>query len=270
MMMNKKQYLLFCLIFICISIQAQMFDYTTKKNERPKIENNKYNLLTNIINDGFNAFEENLRTLSLWEVNQYKRVILEIEKETEGMPPQRKENYKNKKILELSILLNDKEMELQYQYIELVDFFNDKAIENGITAEFILMMQIEGRLQDAVFKMAMEHINEEKKQENIHDNTSYGTDAALLSTSFLAPATGAIAATASTVVGVPVAVATGAIVVSAIAAELMISYTVDQMVSNFLPDIEKMTKIKSWYFINGLCVHARKTYIEQVNSTRKF
>ena len=51
---------------------------------------------------------------------------------------------------------------------------------------------------------------------------------------------------------------------------MMISYTVDKLVSDYLPDIEEMTKIKSWYFINGLSVHARKTYIEQLNSKRKF
>jgi hypothetical protein len=247
-----------------------MFDYTTKRNKQPNIIFNEYNLLTNIINDGFNVFEENLKALSLWEINQYKRVILEIEAETKGMPAVRKENYKNKKILELSVLLNDKEMELQYQYIELVDFFNEKAIENSIETQFVPMMQIEGRLQDAVFKMAIEHINEEGRQENIFDNTSYGTDAILNSSAFFVPKSGAIAATASTVIGIPVAAATATIFVSAIAAELMLSYTVDKIVTKFLPDIEEMTKIKSWYFIKGLCVHTRKTYIEQVNFARKF
>ena len=269
-MNSKKQFITYCLVFVCISLQAQMFDYTTKRNEQTKVELNEYNALINIVNDGFNAFEENLRTLSLWEVNQYKRVILEIEAETKGMPLVRKENYKNKKIVELSILLNNEEMEMQYKYIELVDYFNDMAIESEVIIQFTPMMQIEGRLQDAVFKMALEHIKEEGSQEKIHNNTTNGTDATLLTASFLVPTTGALAATAATGIGVPVAAVSTVIIASGIAIELIVSYSVDKLVSKFLPDVEEMTKVKDWYFVNGLCVNARKTYIEQLNAVRKF
>ena len=251
-MRNKSYYLFVSILFVCISMKAQMFDYTAKSNKSLKVEYNKYNELINTINNGFNAFEENLRALSIWEVNQYKRVILEIQKETEGMSSHRKESYKNKKLTELSILLNDKEMELQFQYIELVDYFNEKAIEYEIDIDFMVMMQIEGRLQDAIFKMATEQIEEEKEQNNLRDNISLGTEATLsLAT-----------ASASTGAGLPIAV-------SLVTLELMATYTVDKLVSEFLPDLEEMTKLKSWYFINGLCIHARKTYIEQINLKRK-
>ena len=163
-MKNKNFKVTFFILFCCFSVQSQMFDYTSNRDKPVKVIFNKYNTLSNIINNGFNAFEENLRILSLWEVNQYKRVILEIEKETVGMPSERKENYKNKKLLELSLLLNDKEMEMQFQYLELVDYFNDKAVESEIDAQFKPMMQIEGRLQEAVFKMAYE---EKKKKVKI-------------------------------------------------------------------------------------------------------
>tara|TARA_R110002074_G_scaffold398672_1_gene590826 strand:+ start:365 stop:1174 length:810 start_codon:yes stop_codon:yes gene_type:complete len=269
-MKNKNFKVTFFILFCCFSVQSQMFDYTSNRDKPVKVIFNKYNTLSNIINNGFNAFEENLRILSLWEVNQYKRVILEIEKETVGMPSERKENYKNKKLLELSLLLNDKEMEMQFQYLELVDYFNDKAVESEIDAQFKPMMQIEGRLQEAVFKMAYEEIKEEESQNKIKSNASFGTDATLTSTAFLIPASSAIAAQAATGVGLPLAAVETGIIISGIAAEMMISYTVDKLVSDYLPDIEEMTKIKSWYFINGLSVHARKTYIEQLNSKRKF
>jgi hypothetical protein len=132
------------------------------------------------------------------------------------------------------------------------------------------MMQIEGRLQDAVFKMATEHINAQEKQENIHNYTSYGTDATLLASSLLLPTTAVLAATVSTGIGIPVAAAATVIIVSGIAIEVMISYSVDRIVDEFLPNIEELTKIKDWYFINGLCVNARKTYIEQVSTKRTF
>ena len=242
---------------------AQMFDYNqSSKKDEQSVVNDKYNRILVAIERGFNQFEENLRFFSVWEVKQYKRVIIDIERETKGFPPARKDEYKNTKLVELSILLREKELELQFQYLEMVDDLNSLCVSENLEIEFYPMMKVEGRLQDAVIKMATEEIKDDSKYDKIKSYTSWGTAAGTL-------AIPTVAATAATGVGIPVALAGGAVIVTNIVIDYMITYTVEEIVDNILPSVEEMAKIKSWYFINGFCVNAKKTYIEQVQDLQK-
>ena len=249
--------------FTSTQTHAQMFDYNqTGNKEKHPVVSDEYTRTLVAIEDSFNQFEENLRYFAVWEVKQYKRVIIDIERETKGFPPARKEEYKNTKLVELSILLRDKELELQFQYLEMVDDLNSLCVSENLEIVLYPMMKVEGRLQDAVIKMATEEIKDESKYDKIKSYTSWGTAAGTL----VIPTVSAVAATG---VGIPVALVGGTVIATNMVIDFVITYTVEEIVDNILPSVEEMTKIKSWYFINGFCVNAKKTYIEQVQDLQK-
>ena len=247
-----RQYLIFSLLtLLSFQTKAQMFDYISTQGGPEKelvIYEDFYLESYKAINVGFDQFETNLRALIKWEVEQYIRVLKEIETDTKNFSPNRREEYKNKKILELSFLLSEKETDLQFQYLEFIEFLNDRNSEANKDVEFKPLMEINGRLQDAAIKVSLEQIDAQNMQEKIKEYTSYGMDAGitLVEMSVFTKGTSAVP---------------GAIL-------LLLSLSTEEGLDLVLPDLESISRIKEWYFINGLCVHARKSYLEQLNYYR--
>lgn len=153
--MNYKNFL-FLLIFMSTSFcNGQMFEFLKYLDE----EDVKELSLTNQVNILYDNFEMKIKDLVNWELNQIHRVQKEIEFESKDLPENKVAEIRLRKFAELEMLITSKEIDLDFWYLEQLNYLNEIAFLKNKNTKFLPKTEIKGR----IFKMVLENLLDDKK-----------------------------------------------------------------------------------------------------------
>ncbi|MDN3620107.1 hypothetical protein QWY81_11640 [Polaribacter undariae] len=169
---NKKIVFILFLSIQSISF-AQMFDYL--EHSKDMTINNLS--ITEQINSSFDELEIKFKGLTLWELEQFKRVFIEIKKEIVDLPENKVLEIKHDKFAELYLLISESEMELDFEYLEMIDKLNSQAVKEKINYEFKPLRKVEGRIHKIIINELM---TDESEMNKIKDNISTSVDIVML------------------------------------------------------------------------------------------
>lgn len=142
-------------LFLSQFSNSQMFDYLkNKKGVKVLRLSEEVDLL-------YNEFEVKIKELVLWELNEMKKSHEKIEFKSKDLPLNKKKDVQINILSQLKYEITDKEIELDFWYLEKLDYLNSISNKKGDTLEiFEPLTQVEGRF---VKKIIMKLIQNEKE-----------------------------------------------------------------------------------------------------------
>ena len=149
-----KYKILFLFLFANYFTSAQMFDHLKDKQKTTTLS------ITDKVNSLYDEFEKKLKDLVLWELNEIKKANKRIEFESKDLPKNKVTETKYQVYVELEYTIAEKEIELDFWYLERVNDLNNSIKKNLFVPE----TKVEGR----ILKIVIKHlINDEKKLNTI-------------------------------------------------------------------------------------------------------
>ena len=148
-----KYKILFLLLFTNYFSFAQMFDYLKDKQKITVLS------ITDKVDSLYNEFEKKLKDLVLWELNEIKKANKSIEFKSKDLPKNRVTDIKYEVYTELEYTIAEKEIELDFWYLERLFDLNNSIKKNNL---FVPETKVEGR----IVKIIIKHLIKDEKKLN--------------------------------------------------------------------------------------------------------
>ena len=153
--MNYKNFLFLLILTNTSFCNGQMFEFL----EYLDGENVHELSLTNQVNNLYDNFEIKIKDLVNWELNQIQRVQKEIEFESKDLPENKVADIRLRKFTELELLITSKEIDLDFWYLEQLNYLNEIAFIKNENTKFLPRAKIKGR----ILKMVLENLLNDKE-----------------------------------------------------------------------------------------------------------
>lgn len=167
-----KYNILILLVFLSNTSNAQMFDYLKNKQKIRVLS------LTEEVDSLYNEFGSKIKELILWEIGIIKKAHKKIEYEAKDLPLKKKLEIQYKIFSEIEYEIAEREIELDFWYLEKLDYLNFISNKENDSIEFFKPeTTVEGRFIEIVIK---ELIEDEKKIKLISEKVNNRIDNGLV------------------------------------------------------------------------------------------